>query len=1219
MHYKWCFPALLLFSLLVGCQPHKGQTEQEFVDSLNRRAYHYRYIDIDSVEALANEAFALSDDYVEGRAEALNSLAFHAYQQMDFDRVDSVLSLIREERPGPLLLLCADVMEMKTCQRIGDGERFFRVKSHAEDLMQEIAGREDRLSEHELPLWVYAQSEFYIITATYYFYQEQDSVARVELERVLPCMRLYVDTAQWVYYNYMLGPGGLVEGRDVKDVTLQEFDYLFRAYSVSRREGYRYFEANCLQAFATMLLANDSLIATERSDAYHLLRFQHADWLESEVTLPLALARHALSLFKAYDDLFQTACTYRTIGEIYFELGRYEQSLMNYESALNCVNRHHLRYYGDFSPDTLSVFDSVHLGHSVEKEWIADPRILTVPDWISGIRQQLSLTYSALGMKQASDYNRNSYLDLLQATNQNLELESRTAVLERQTRSLRGRMFLCVILLVIAILLALLFRQRFKHSADTLFRELKDNLWSPYKDFRIWNEQVQANLEEEQEERKEDLQIVLRRLTGDKRKNVESRAKVSLVHGIIPFLDRISGEIVRMKKQGKVEPERKEYIIELVDEIERHNDILTEWITMEQGQLNLHISTFPIRTLFQIVGQGHYAFDQKSITLTIEDTEALVKADESLTLFMINTLADNARKFTPPGGSITISSEETDDYVEIKVSDTGCGLSEEDVNILMNNHVYDAAKIGTDKEGKGFGFGLMNCRGIIEKYKKISSLFACCTFGVRSKLGEGSTFYFRLPRVLQLLILFMLMPLSGQAMAHKSALYDSVYHANLSGRYADVVSYAHALFMELNRTHPSLPPIVLEEPQMYQRELAEIRWAQNGIPEDYNALVELRNEVALAALALNDWELYRYNNRACVRLHRYLHQDKTLPVYFRKLQQTHRNGNILLVLILLVSVIILFFSYKLLVSGQMQKKRRIEALRHYLQHLFEVARQRPAEHDFMLQTADYPEMRKCAMEYQVQVADEAVRPINRLQTGLMQIEDELAKLNYEQNRLYIQNQVLDNCLSTIKHESMYYPSRIRLLAEKMQDEDINQLSELVQYYRHIYTLLCRQADAQINQPGFKRHQVTVGDVLTRAADVIQSLFKRAQVPTKPEFTEHIGRDIMLVADESILGMLFESLLTGMMHEHLQLTLLARDDGDFVRFTLRDSSVELSDEALDTMFFPQAGHISYLVAKQILREHDTYSNHPGCRLVAQQAEGGGYEIFFTLLKMKENKK
>lgn len=202
---------------------------------------------------------------------------------------------------------------------------------------------------------------------------------------------------------------------------------------------------------------------------------------------------------------------------------------------------------------------------------------------------------------------------------------------------------------------------------------------------------------------------------------------------------------------------------------------------------------------------------------------------------------------------------------------------------------------------------------------------------------------------------------------------------------------------------------------------------------------------------------------------------------------------------------------------------------------------------------------------------------------------------------------------------MYYPSRIRLLAEKMQDEDINQLSELVQYYRHIYTLLCRQADAQISQPGFKRHQVTVGDVLTRAADVIQSLFKRAQVQTKPEFTEHIGRDVMLVADENILGMLFESLLTGMMHEHLQLTLQAEDDGDFVRFTLRDSSVELSDEALDTMFFPQAGHISYLVAKQILREHDTYSNHPGCRLVAQQAEGGGYEIFFTLLKIKENKK
>ena len=39
----------------------------------------------------------------------------------------------------------------------------------------------------------------------------------------------------------------------------------------------------------------------------------------------------------------------------------------------------------------------------------------------------------------------------------------------------------------------------------------------------------------------------------------------------------------------------------------------------------------------------------------------------------------------------------------------------------------------------------MNCKGIIEKYKKTNDLFRGCVFDVESELGKGSRFYFRLP------------------------------------------------------------------------------------------------------------------------------------------------------------------------------------------------------------------------------------------------------------------------------------------------------------------------------------------------------------------------------------------------------------------------------------------------------------------------------------------
>lgn len=57
----------------------------------------------------------------------------------------------------------------------------------------------------------------------------------------------------------------------------------------------------------------------------------------------------------------------------------------------------------------------------------------------------------------------------------------------------------------------------------------------------------------------------------------------------------------------------------------------------------------------------------------------MVKADRALTLFMINTLAENARKYTPEGGTVKVYAHAADAYVEISVEDNGRGISAEDI------------------------------------------------------------------------------------------------------------------------------------------------------------------------------------------------------------------------------------------------------------------------------------------------------------------------------------------------------------------------------------------------------------------------------------------------------------------------------------------------------------------------------------------------------------
>lgn len=69
------------------------------------------------------------------------------------------------------------------------------------------------------------------------------------------------------------------------------------------------------------------------------------------------------------------------------------------------------------------------------------------------------------------------------------------------------------------------------------------------------------------------------------------------------------------------------------------------------------------------------------------------------------------------------------------------------------------------QKNKGHGFGLMNCKGIIDKYKKTNEIFRVCLFRIESELGKGSRFYFRLPKgvrkVLMLVLIAFLPVLTG--------------------------------------------------------------------------------------------------------------------------------------------------------------------------------------------------------------------------------------------------------------------------------------------------------------------------------------------------------------------------------------------------------------------------------------------------------------------------
>ncbi len=125
----------------------------------------------------------------------------------------------------------------------------------------------------------------------------------------------------------------------------------------------------------------------------------------------------------------------------------------------------------------------------------------------------------------------------------------------------------------------------------------------------------------------------------------------------------------------------------------------------------------------------------KNISLTNSINNDTAFADPDMAQTVIRNLVSNSIKFTPKNGKIEISSQQTNGMVQVTVSDTGVGLSKEQMDkIFALDH--KASTIGTAGE-RGTGLGLPLCKEMIEKYGG--------EIWLESVPGEGTQFHFTLP------------------------------------------------------------------------------------------------------------------------------------------------------------------------------------------------------------------------------------------------------------------------------------------------------------------------------------------------------------------------------------------------------------------------------------------------------------------------------------------
>ena len=1108
------FSFLSFLSFLIffcSCQYEQKST----VDRLNALSYAYHYRNIDSTVLYARQALQLASDYKDGRAEALTHLAFVSLVSMNYAEADSLLDEAIALTDNQIELLVCYVQQMRLCQRRSENRQFYEWREQAVNALGRINEERSQLSEHQRRRLAYAESEMAIVTSTYYYYVGLERQS-VEALRQLNTDEVRHDTAQYLNYLYNIGAGGVLTEGTPEQIYQEEVECLNRCLSIAERSGYVYFEAQAKEALA-------------------------------DHTSDLQPAEEALLLFKAYGDVYQIAGAYRTLASCYHAMQDDERALLYLDSAL------------------------------------IDRRISQAPDLVASIREQLSVAYSAVNDKPNSDYNRNIYLDLQEQTRQDRELEARAGLLDHAVNQLT----LMIWAVFGAIVLLLFFLWLFNH----LNRK----------------QQEDHELDDLLEEKNEQVAEARLRVERNERRQLEQRAKVSLAMSILPLIDRILHEAKYLDNPDRIHPqsssdntEHIEYIRELTDNINAQNDLLTQWIQLRQGELTLHIESFPLQQLFDMVARSKTSFAMKGVTLQVEPTTAIVKADRVLTLFMLNTLADNARKFTARDGQVDIAAREASDYVEISVSDTGCGMSQE-----VLDHVFDHKMI-TDKSATSHGFGLMNCKGIIEKYRKISQIFSVCLLQAESEQGRGSRFYFRLPKGIQRIVLLLLMVHGSGVMVHGSGLMvhgsglmvqgsgvmvhgsgvmvqgsglmvqgsglmvqgsgvmvqgsglmvqgsgfvaeaqdtsqklqtsdtrlqdnlsrahvfaDSAYFSNINGTYARTLQFADSCRHYLNIHYKQQRPngrLLMTRLGDQSSLPAEIQWYHDSVTTNYQIVLDIRNESAVAALALHQWQLYAYNNKVYTQLFKELSADNTLADYCRTMQESQTNKRIAVILLLVLFVLIVPAYYMLYYRHRLYERYHRERIQ---------------------------------------------------QNNIEMAEDELRRAELENSNLHVANAVLDNCLSTLKHETMYYPSRIQQL---MDADDIAALREVAAYYRDLYGILIRQATEQVEH--IKLHVRPV---------------------------RFYGQQVL--GDENLLRYLFELLeMKGLAVQATEGRAEKQGVRDMITSEVKDDNYVVFHihYTPDHPVFGATGRspITSLLVRQIVRDHGEATNRRACGITAEK--------------------
>lgn len=211
-------------------------------------------------------------------------------------------------------------------------------------------------------------------------------------------------------------------------------------------------------------------------------------------------------------------------------------------------------------------------------------------------------------------------------------------------------------------------------------------------------------------------------------------------HDLRTPLTLISGYSEVMRDiPGEVTPENLQTII---DEVARLNSLVNDMLELskiQSGNISLHPTDFDFTTELEKIMDTYRTLTERQgyhMKLLQDKQPILVHADVALITRAVMNLINNAMTYTGADKSVTVLKSYSDDNVRVEVTDTGNGISPDKLELIWDRYYKVDAE--HKRAAQGTGLGLSIVKSIVTMHNG--------SYGVRSREGVGSTFWFEIPR-----------------------------------------------------------------------------------------------------------------------------------------------------------------------------------------------------------------------------------------------------------------------------------------------------------------------------------------------------------------------------------------------------------------------------------------------------------------------------------------